>query len=114
MFFFASRRRHTRCYRDWSSDVCSSDLVSITGSPAGSVLPGTEVDFHANISSQFGWQNLWSLSSPRGSSSSLAGNAGDFTYFIPDVPGVYKVTSTITDDLGNVASASILVHVQHS
>src|SRR6266852_7509751 len=25
-FFFSSRRRHTRCYRDWSSDVCSSDL----------------------------------------------------------------------------------------
>src|SRR5207245_6422624 len=27
VFFFSSRRRHTRCYRDWSSDVCSSDLV---------------------------------------------------------------------------------------
>src|SRR5207245_8128269 len=26
VFFFSSRRRHTRCYRDWSSDVCSSDL----------------------------------------------------------------------------------------
>src|SRR3989337_2101284 len=26
-FFFSSRRRHTRCYRDWSSDVCSSDLA---------------------------------------------------------------------------------------
>src|SRR5207245_3666911 len=26
LFFFSSRRRHTRCYRDWSSDVCSSDL----------------------------------------------------------------------------------------
>src|SRR2546422_493366 len=26
-FFFSSRRRHTRCSRDWSSDVCSSDLV---------------------------------------------------------------------------------------
>src|SRR2546428_1604061 len=25
-FFFASRRRHTRSDRDWSSDVCSSDL----------------------------------------------------------------------------------------
>src|SRR5215470_19340549 len=25
-FFFSSRRQHTRCYRDWSSDVCSSDL----------------------------------------------------------------------------------------
>src|SRR5690554_7966923 len=26
-FFFSSRRRHTRCGRDWSSDVCSSDLL---------------------------------------------------------------------------------------
>src|SRR5437870_13765561 len=46
-FFFSSRRRHTRWPRDWSSDVCSSDLdlpVTITSStrraglvPAGSV-----------------------------------------------------------------------------
>src|SRR5256884_5720994 len=28
-FFFSSRRRHTRCSRDWSSDVCSSDLRSV-------------------------------------------------------------------------------------
>src|SRR3989442_678881 len=28
-FFFTSRRRHTRCGRDWSSDVCSSDLGDI-------------------------------------------------------------------------------------
>src|SRR5690606_40554185 len=27
IFFFSSRRRHTRFSRDWSSDVCSSDLV---------------------------------------------------------------------------------------
>src|SRR5437867_1555259 len=26
-FFFSSRRRHTRSYGDWSSDVCSSDLA---------------------------------------------------------------------------------------
>src|SRR5690554_7494045 len=32
-FFFSSRRRHTRCGRDWSSDVCSSDLVAKTGKP---------------------------------------------------------------------------------
>src|SRR2546422_11578770 len=32
VFFFSSRRRHTRCSRDWSSDVCSSDLVKF---PAG-------------------------------------------------------------------------------
>src|SRR5690606_40001739 len=28
-FFFSSRRRHTRFSRDWSSDVCSSDLGSL-------------------------------------------------------------------------------------
>src|SRR5207245_3656606 len=27
-FFFSSIRRHTRCYRYWSSDVCSSDLTA--------------------------------------------------------------------------------------
>src|SRR5205814_2578421 len=42
-FFFSSRRRHTRCLSDWSSDVCSSDLA---GPPNGFVqaadgtLPG--------------------------------------------------------------------------
>src|SRR5690606_39895987 len=29
-FFFSSRRRHTRFSRDWSSDVCSSDLLAKT------------------------------------------------------------------------------------
>src|SRR3990172_1356151 len=31
VFFFSSRRRHTRCSRDWSSDVCSSDLEAHAG-----------------------------------------------------------------------------------
>src|SRR2546429_2563534 len=31
VFFFSSRRRHTRCSRDWSSDVCSSDLIEVLG-----------------------------------------------------------------------------------
>src|SRR3989449_1388016 len=37
-FFFSSRRRHTRCSRDWSSDVCSSDLSAIM--VAAAVLAG--------------------------------------------------------------------------
>src|SRR5436309_15215875 len=32
VFFFSSRRRHTRFSRDWSSDVCSSDLTFINSS----------------------------------------------------------------------------------
>src|SRR2546421_9582568 len=35
-FFFSSRRRHTRSDRDWSSDVCSSDLITCG---FGSVIP---------------------------------------------------------------------------
>src|SRR5262245_62721752 len=34
-FFFSSRRRHTRCLSDWSSDVCSSDLPIDPGGEHG-------------------------------------------------------------------------------
>src|SRR2546430_9225442 len=34
LFFFSSRRRHTRFDCDWSSDVCSSDLVGVPDAPA--------------------------------------------------------------------------------
>src|SRR3712207_3105711 len=37
-FFFSSRRRHTRYWRDWSSDVCSSDLLGGSRSDAEDAL----------------------------------------------------------------------------
>src|SRR5204863_1259071 len=37
-FFFSSRRRHTRSLRDWSSDVCSSDLLKYGRTFAGAYL----------------------------------------------------------------------------
>src|SRR5206468_6418209 len=37
-FFFSSRRRHTRSDRDWSSDVCSSDLAGLTPDHDGTQL----------------------------------------------------------------------------
>src|SRR5205814_3450050 len=36
-FFFSSRRRHTRCLSDWSSDVCSSDLLWNTAGGLGGI-----------------------------------------------------------------------------
>src|SRR2546429_668867 len=39
LFFFSSRRRHTRCSRDWSSDVCSSDLFFPSLFPSSAGLP---------------------------------------------------------------------------
>src|SRR5690606_40368254 len=37
-FFFSSRRRHTRFSRDWSSDVCSSDLALVATGRADVML----------------------------------------------------------------------------
>src|SRR2546429_8293312 len=41
-FFFSSRRRHTRCSRDWSSDVCSSDLGDFLVRVKGDAQSATE------------------------------------------------------------------------
>src|SRR5699024_11952742 len=40
LVFFSSRRRHTRSKRDWSSDVCSSDLPIYGGQAYGIQLSG--------------------------------------------------------------------------
>src|SRR5882757_10756805 len=42
-FFFSSRRRHTRYWRDWSSDVCSSDLAAVPADAPLVIAPGARV-----------------------------------------------------------------------
>src|SRR5437868_10135569 len=55
IFFFSSRRRHTRSKRDWSSDVCSSDLKA--SAIIGRVGPvGTSVEVIKDISEMEGQQ----------------------------------------------------------
>src|SRR2546421_8322433 len=53
-FFFSSRRRHTRSDRDWSSDVCSSDLLpfgkGLKGA-AGQLASGWQLNTIVTISS---------------------------------------------------------------
>src|SRR5699024_12095434 len=55
-FFFSSRRRHTRSKRDWSSDVCSSDLLEI---------PDPELTFFEETEHwEFGeidWNEFWNV-----------------------------------------------------
>src|SRR2546430_11522916 len=53
VFFFSSRRRHTRFDCDWSSDVCSSDLE---------MLPGA----YKRVASLPGTRSCWHTFSPRG------------------------------------------------
>src|SRR5690349_24750343 len=42
-FFFSSRRRHTRSLRDWSSDVCSSDLYLLPRTQHGGLLISRDI-----------------------------------------------------------------------
>src|SRR5690349_23116517 len=56
-FFFSSRRRHTRSLRDWSSDVCSSDLpdsrrpvsTRLVIGPNASLSPGQALAFFVSM-----------------------------------------------------------------
>src|SRR2546429_4788841 len=48
-FFFSSRRRHTRCSRDWSSDVCSSDLLLIRRRELAKLLDTRGDDLQSKI-----------------------------------------------------------------
>src|SRR5271170_6062747 len=59
-FFFSSRRRHTRSTRDWSSDVCSSDLVSSHAAPELAVIRGQVK------SEPSGWEEVgWAKAAPK-------------------------------------------------
>src|SRR5215813_13786988 len=51
-FFFSRRRRHTRCGRDWSSDVCSSDLSGYVYYPALDVTSGTGTNTNNRLGRQ--------------------------------------------------------------
>src|SRR3712207_4730071 len=57
-FFFSSRRRHTRYWRDWSSDVCSSDLATLSGAFAAGASFGAVlgVALGGALASRFGWR----------------------------------------------------------
>src|SRR3712207_8277390 len=62
-FFFSSRRRHTRYWRDWSSDVCSSDLP-----PSASAIPQRDLAQRVNQRSPggFGDREIGFYTSPFG------------------------------------------------
>src|SRR5256884_697967 len=100
-FFFSSRRRHTRCSRDWSSDVCSSDLFlrdTLVGlNYAYYEPPGAQMlhhnplfvrshDFAGDTVIGLGrlWQapQLFGAGSPAGGGAHLVGSLADLPYVL--------------------------------
>src|SRR5256885_6050505 len=80
LFLFSSRRRHTRLQGDWSSDVCSSDLVGFTCRVSFSPGPPA-VGLQEALATEVGLTSLSQpLVAPKGwiVSSWLIGHAADF------------------------------------
>src|SRR5256886_5316781 len=103
-FFFSSRRRHTRFDCDWSSDVCSSDLVGARSDPAGvqHPLPADHDDHHG------GADGYAADRARRGSGLRVTATAGDRR---GGRPGVFAVHHAVRDArdlhlLGRAARAS--------
>src|SRR5205814_7754103 len=60
-FFFSSRRRHTRCLSDWSSDVCSSDLAAIDLDVLVFLLGVMLIVGYLEVGKFFEWAAEWVL-----------------------------------------------------
>src|SRR3712207_9468710 len=90
-FFFSSRRRHTRYWRDWSSDVCSSDLAA-SGAPSPLIARTTKVPAAALTDSPAGRVRTASSSAARigGAASQnrppLTGEGVYTLFFTPPAP----------------------------
>src|SRR5690606_41118261 len=86
--FFSSRRRHTRFSRDWSSDVCSSDLVWLRGACVVLAIvfgvgllatvtdPGDSGSVHPSGSGGAGTSSSFERTDGTGGRSSTAGRSG--------------------------------------
>src|SRR3712207_3582383 len=88
-FFFSSRRRHTRYWRDWSSDVCSSDLVLAENMLFATLDPTSR-----------------SIKLPHGETAILSDTVG----FISDLPTMLVAAFRAT--LEDVIEADVLLHVR--
>src|SRR3989449_11353415 len=85
-FFFSSRRRHTRCSRDWSSDVCSSDL-SFGATPGAQGTARSQMNLRICLSAV----NVWVV--PRTVLIAHASEAFDATGELKDPRQVQALTA---------------------
>src|SRR5690606_40720443 len=93
-FFFSSRRRHTRFSRDWSSDVCSSDLDFLNGTLPPQLRPSFWALLGADTSS------IGQLDASRAADALLESQQQPVTASEPDAPGQSGPTPSATEPSG--------------
>src|SRR5207245_3528102 len=89
--------RHTRCYRDWSSDVCSSDLSTINVSSAAPTPGGLTVSVPSTVA--LGAHTL-TVTATSGSLSHVA----SFPFYVADYSGSLSAsTLAVTAEIGRAS-----------
>src|SRR3984885_4355105 len=89
VFFFSSRRRHTRCGRDWSSDVCSSDLYLERRNPAFETKMAEVLCVYREVAV------LRAAEAGAGDRAREGGNVGIISY--DEKPGIQAIDNTAPD-----------------
>src|SRR5215212_6575888 len=88
VFFFSSRRRHTRCLSDWSSDVCSSDLAkasraALSGSSASA---GAERTARSRVARKRSLSSFMKRRVAGGERVRVGGMGGEFNFLLSGLP----------------------------
>src|SRR5256886_7466156 len=119
-FFFSSRRRHTRFDCDWSSDVCSSDLSSLT-----LTAPNGGETWTAGSSQNITWTKTGSITNvkleystdggttyPNLITSSTPAAAGSYAWTVPDLASTnvkVRVTNTADTTVSDDSNAAFTI-----
>src|SRR5205814_592882 len=108
-FFFSSRRRHTRCLSDWSSDVCSSDLL-VPCFRREKMSAGRDVR-GIKRGHQFDKVELVKFVRPETSDAELAGLLDDAEDVCRRLGLAYRIVQMCTGDLSFVAAMKYDIEV---
>ena len=104
-FFFSSRRRHTRCSRDWSSDVCSSDL-GFNGGSVSLTSPVTNASGEPAYTLTYS-DSAWQFTG----SATFTSSSSTGAFVISGTSGTFSTDLTFSTSVASGSAVSVRVTV---